>query len=279
MVWPISNRAESLQIDFFYIQRQVGKYLDYDYDPALWDDEQTQAVQEIIDEGVRQYYFPPVLPPAYAAGARHVHEWSFMRPIFRLETKGTQRRYPLPEDWERPVGNLAYVNTANDFYQPIQWTSSSRLRNLEYQSNFTTYPQFAAYEPDESQGDGPQTQILVLHPTPDSSYELSCQYQSLARRLTKEHPYPLGGQMHGRGFLASCLAAAELRLQGAEGPMFAKFLQVLASNIVRDEERGAKLLGYNGNTENVIRGRGMLRGVGGIYYSLATYDGNSFPGG
>ncbi len=236
------------------------------------------AVQEIIDEGVRQYYFPPILPPEYAAGARHAHEWSFMRPVHRFSTTANERRYALPEDFESPIGEICYVSTDNDFYTPIPWTSASRLRKLEYQSNFTTYPQYAAYEPDESQGDGPQLQILVLHPTPDSAYELSMQYQAVAKRLTEEHPFPLGGQIHGRGFLQSCLAAAELREQGAEGPMHAKFMQILASNVARDEQRGARLLGYNGNGGGAIRGRGMLRDAGGLYYNNITYSNTSYNG-
>lgn len=277
--WPIGNRAESLQIDWHYITRQVGKYLGYGYNNKVWDDEQFEAVQEVIDEGVRQYYFPPPLPAEYAAGPMHAHEWSWMRPVHRFEAQGNQRRYPLPEDFERPIGDLCYVSTENDFYTPIKWTSASRLRKLEYQSNFTTYPQYAAIEPDESQGDGPQLLVLVLHPTPDAPYELSFQYQAIAKRLTEEHPYPLGGQIHGRGFLQSCLASAELRQNGAEGPMFAKFMQILAGNIARDHERGAALLGYNGNGVNAIRGRGMLRDAGGLYYNDITYGNTSYPGG
>jgi len=97
--YPISNRAETLQIDFHYIQRQVGQYMEYGYNAGEWDDEQIQVVQEIIDEGIRQFYFPPVLPPEYALGADKPHEWSFMRPTWEQTTVGSQRRYPLPPDF------------------------------------------------------------------------------------------------------------------------------------------------------------------------------------
>jgi len=273
--YPIGNRPNDLQIDFFYIQRQVGKYLGYGYNAKIFDDEQNEAVLEIIDEGVRQYYYPPVIPELGPS----VHEWSFMRPVGRMTTQANTRRYNLPEDFERPIGDLCYNETDNDFYSPVKWASPTRLLKLQYQTNFTSYPQWAAYEPSESQGDGPQLQQLVLHPTPDSEYELTFQYQALAHRLTEDHPYPLGNQSHGPGFLASCLAIAELRELGDEGPMHSRFLQTLIGNIARDEVRGANVLGYNSNGQRGVRGRGMLRDLGGIYYQDPTYGGASYPGG
>lgn len=273
--FPISNRPQDLQIDFHYIQRQVGKFLGYGYNSATWDDEQQQAVQEIIDEGVRQFYFPPLLD---GPGIQNAHEWTFMRPTLVFETVANQRRYQLPTTWERPIGDLCYTDTANDFYAPIKFTSATRVRALEFQNNFTSYPQFAAVEPGESQGDAPQQLVLVLHPTPDAAYELSVQYQAHALRLTKEHPYPLGGQAMGPVVLASCLSVAEFRKQGARGPMHQDFLAKLASAVARDTNRGAALLGYNGNYQGFAPGRGMNRALGGLYYSEVLYGNTSYSG-
>lgn len=270
-MWPIGNRSNDLQIDFFYCRRQVGRYLGYGFDADVWDDEQAEAVQEIIDEGVRQFYFPP-------ATDGNVHEWTWMRPVYTFTTEANTRRYTLPSDWERPIGDLCYNDTDNDFYSPVKWTSATRLLKLQYQSNFTSYPQYAAYEPVESQGDGPQLQQLVLHPTPDSAYELTTQYQAHARRLTEEHPYPLGGQTNGPLLLASCLSVAELHQQGSDGPMYQKFRERLSASIARDHQRGPKILGYNGNGHTALRGRGMLRDLGGLYYNDVTYSNTSYSG-
>lgn len=279
MSYPVSNRPQDLSIDFFYLQRQVGKYLDYGYNAATWDDEQKQVVQEIIDEGVRQYYFPPPLPPNFAIGIREVHEWSFMRPVYQLTTVADQRRYPLPEDWERPISDLCFTDTQNDFYSPIKFTSAARLFRLEFQDQFTTYPQLAAIEPVNSDGDGSQLLQLVLHPTPDTNYDLTCQYQAQARRVTAEHPYPLGGQVHGPGFLASCLAIAELRKLGADGPMYSKFMERLAGNIARDHERqGAALLGYNGDAGMSVFSRADARRNQALYYQETLYNNTSYGG-
>jgi hypothetical protein len=277
--YPVSNRPLDLQIDFFYLQRQVGKYLDYGYNAANWDDEQVQVVQEIIDEGIRQYYFPPPLPSEFALGMREVHNWSFMRPVFQLITEDDQRRYPLPEDWEHPIGDICFTDTANDFYAPIKFVSAARLFKVEFQDNFTSYPQLAAIEPVRSDGAGDQLLQLVLHPTPDTQYDLTCQYQAHAKRVTAESPHPLGGQVHGPGFLASCLSVAELRKMGAEGPMHRKFFEKLAGNIARDFERqGAAVLGYNGDTSSATFGRGSARRGNLLYYQEVLYGNTSYSG-
>lgn len=270
-MYPLGNRPQDLQIDFFYVQRQVGRYLQYGYDADVWDDEQVEAVQEIIDEGTRQFYFPPLTDGG-------LHEWTFMRPVYTFKTESGVRRYTLPEAWERPIGDLCYNDTDNDFYSPIKWTSATRLLKLQYQTNFKSYPQYAAYEPVESQGMGPQLQQLVLHPTPDAEYELTTQYQATAKRVTEDSPYPLGGQVHGPLWLASCMSTAELRSLGSEGPLHQKFMQRLMASIARDHQRGPKLLGYNGNGHTAVRGRGMLRDLGGLYYNDITYSNTSYSG-
>jgi hypothetical protein len=119
---------------------------------------------------------------------------------------------------------------------------------------------------------------VVLHPTPDSAYELTTQYQALARRLTEEHPYALGGQAHGPLLLASVLSVAELRESGTDGAMYEKFRERLAASVARDHQRGGKLLGYNSNGHTAIRGRGMLRDLGGLYYNDVTYSNTSYSG-
>lgn len=279
MVYPISNRPNSLQIDYFYLQRQVGQYLKYGFSSAEWDDEQVLAVDEILDEGCRLYYFPPVLREPFATGTLHVHEWSFMRPTFRLKTVAAQRRYPLPPTWERPIGNMSNQDANATFYLPIMFSSASRLRHLDNLENFTSYPRIAAVEPGESTGEAAQQLILVLHPTPDAEYNLEVQYQAHARKLSPQQPFPLGGQPHGPGILAAVMAVAELRATGQEGTYHSQFMSKLAANVARDHQRGAKNLGYNANGAIGKRwGRGSLRDCNGLFYDETSYDGNYYSG-
>jgi hypothetical protein len=100
----------------------------------------------------------------------------------------------------------------------------------------------------------------------------------MARRLTDDQPYPLGGQLHGPGILAACLAVTEQRKTGAQGPAWDIFMTRLAANIARDYQRGARNLGYNGNSGNEVFGRGTARRLGGVFYGDVTYNGTRFSG-
>lgn len=278
MTWPLGNRAESLQIDFFYIQRQVGQAVGIGYNSAEWDDEQIQIVQEIIDAGVRQYYFPPPIKTPYQQDVGLIHEWSFMRPTWYFETAADQRVYQCPEDFERPIGHISYQDTDNDYYGPITQVSPNRLQYLENRTTYTTAPELFALEVEHSTGHAPQRQLLTLHPTPDAVYKLKLRYQALARRLTSDQPYTLGNQIHAMGILESCLAIAEVRTTGAQGGATERFLMNLTGNIIRDQERQGKILGYNGNGAGRIVGRADLRDVGGIFYQDMTYSNTSYTG-
>jgi len=278
MSWPINNRADSLQIDYHYIRRMVGRDLGFGYNHSVWNDEQNEVVQEVIDEGMRMYYFPPVLPAPFAVSAMEAHEWTFMRPTWEFDTVGGQRIYPMPENFERPIGSITFRNTNGDYYGPLPFTSAARLRELENRQNYTSPPEIAAIQPGESAGDSPQTLELILHPTPDSQYQLSLQYQAHALRLTPEHPYPLGGQIHGSGVLAACLAVAEMRALGQQGPKYQQFLERLASMVARDRQRGAQILGYNGNGSADIRSRADAREFDAVFYDNVTYGGVKYDG-
>jgi hypothetical protein len=272
MPYPINNRSDSLELDFHAIRRQVGRFLGHGYSHEEWDDEMAEEVQDVIDEGVRQAYFPPTLPNSIT-----VHEWTFMRPTLQFSTVADQRRYQLPDDFERPHDRIAFLETDNH-YPSVEFTSASRLRNLESQTDFTSFPTHAAIEPDDSAGDSPQRSILVLHPTPDGAYKLALEYQARARRLTDDAPYPLGGQAFGPVIMASCLAAAETFATRQQGAMYERFLQKLAGAISRDQYRSPHNLGYNGDLSTNVYGRSALRRLNAIFMDDATYNDVEYSG-
>jgi hypothetical protein len=268
---PLGDRPDSLHVDYHYIRRRIGRYLEYGYNHATWDDNKRETVQEVIDEGVRQYYFPPPLPYDLSAGPQQVHVWSFMRPIHRFVTVAGQKRYQMPPDFDRPLSDITYVDEEQGGRMPIKWTSPARLLKMEYRDDWLSHPHFAAIEPAEATGMAPHEQVIALAPVPDAEYPLAFQYNAIAKRLTEDNPYPLGGQVHGEGILASCLAVAEILRVGGEGALARKFREVLTGNILRDQHRGAQLLGYNGNDSSHVVGRGMARRMGLLFYNNVTY--------
>jgi hypothetical protein len=272
--FPVDNRADSLNIDYFQIRRRVAHEMYALYNWAELTDVQREEVNETIDDGLRNYYEPPPLPPPFALTMGLVHEWSFLRPIHKFRTATGQRVYPLPDNFERPIGSIYYQSDEDDYNGPIPFTNTTRTMKLENREEEQSPPRFASTRPAESTGIEMQKQELILHPTPDSDYALQFQYQALARRLTEDQPYPLGGQMHGPGILASCLAAAETKMTRSQGPRQMQFFEKLAGNIIRDTQRGASLMGYNGNNHRLIAyGRADLREIDGIYYNNVDYDG------
>ena len=258
----------------------VGEYLEIGKGHEEWDDEQNEDVDDIIRDGIQIYYYPPMLESPYAAVPQELHEWSFMRPTWTFKTASDVRRYPLPENFERPVGTITFTSPDNQGYAPINFVSPSSLRAADAAAEMTSYPLLAAIEPGESTGDAPQELLLVLHPTPDAVYTLSLQYQAMGRMLTEDHPYPMGGQIHGPAILQSCLAVAEFRKTGDLGPMHQRFMQLLSSNVVRDRQRGGKVLGYNGNPMTTsVTAQGQLRDSGMLFYDVALYNNTDYSSG
>lgn len=279
MAYPISNRRAGLTVDYFSIRRQVGVYLEIGLAHELWDDEQAEVVDDIIRDGLSLYYHPPVLTEPYAIGATEPHEWSFMRPTWTFKTQDDQRRVPLPEDFDRPISDLTYPDSTDSGQYPIQFTSPAKLRALEYQDDWTSYPRFAAIEPLETQGDSPQTLVLVLHPTPSGVFTLSLIYQSNGRMISSDHPYPMGGQIHGPGITQACVAVAEFVKTGESGPMYERFMGMLAANVSRDYHRGGRILGYNGNSlTSSPSGRAEVRRLDGLFYDTPLVQGTDYSG-
>lgn len=270
-LYPISNRPDSLTYDFFYFRRQTGKALGYGYDHTKWTDVEQQEVIETIDSALLGYYFPPPLQPPFTLTPGVVHKWSFMRPTWEFDTASGQREYPLPEDFDQPVGPIFFRGNEDEYYGPIPFTNPLHVMKMENRQEEESVPRTAAVKPAESTGEFPHTQTLVLHPTPGNRYKMQMQYQAEARRITEDQPHHLGGQVHGPGILAACLAAAEMRTLGGPGPKYMRFMELLAGNIARDNQRNIGVLGYNGNDEYDVYSRGELRDRGGIFYKNVTY--------
>lgn len=271
-LWPTDNLATTLSVDFFELQRQVGRFMGFGPNSLTWTREQTQIVEQIIDEGVRQYYYPPPID-----AARQSHEWSFLRPTSEMTTVTDQQVYALPSDFERFCGVLTFADESNP-YPSVQVTTEQRIRQLQAASSSSTAaPQWAAVRPTASTGVLEQRQEVLFWPVPDAAYLLAFQYHAIQRKLSSTSPFPLGGQIHGQGLLASCLAAAEGARDGKAAYFNAKFMQRLAAGISADVRRGPEVLGYNGDGN---LGRAWSRdGVRARSNRQMTYEGDTWQSG
>jgi len=172
------------------------------------------------------------------------HQWTWMRPEHRFTTADGQRRYPLPADFEQVIDHISFDG---DNYQhpPVLQLPSSRLQQLYSEYPGTGVPANFAWEPRTHDGTTEQVQELVLHPTPNGTYQLVMLYQAgPIRDLTSDRPYFPGGPEHLELFISACLAQAESIFM--DGPMTDRqdqFRAELAAAISRDYRRSPRNLG------------------------------------
>ena len=261
-----------MQVSYSRIREEIGYDLGMGRDPDTdWDSDEEEDVDRFIRTGLDMYAHPPIIP---AFGAR-AHQWSWLRPIWRMTTATGQRRYTLPLDFEQFTGDIFY-DGEQDEYGPIQQTNPGRLLQLYQQDDDNNYPCLYAIEPLATEGTVEQRMQLVLHPTPDGSYKLVTQYQIGIRMLSTDNPYPPGGPEHGEGWLAACLAAAEAKANGERGIRYQQFMDCIMRDISRDLGKQPKLGGYVGNGKNYdLRSRHNARRALDLQSGYTTYNGGT----
>jgi len=181
-----------------------------------------------------------------------LHQWSFLRPTYRLTTSANQRTYTLPLDFEQFITNICFDGD-NYQYPSITQLPAGRLMQMYAEYAETGVPTNYALETASHDGATPQHQQLVLHPTPDGTYSLAGTYQvGPIRDLSTLRPYFPGGPEHRELFIASCLAQAESKFLDVKGEKYDRFETALAAAIALDHRKQPRNLGQMGGG----RGRG-----------------------
>jgi hypothetical protein len=258
-------------LDFHDLKKRASRVLGYPPDEEKWQSHQHENVNEVINDGLRQYYHPP---PIDAFGQ---HSWTFLNPTNEMTTSDNVRWYVLPADfgYMNKEGSIAYLDT-NSTYAPIQLVSESYLRKLEYQDTYTSYPIFAAVRPKFSDGVTGQRFEVGFHPTPNGEYRLGYQYFAAQNGLDCDNKFPLGGPIHAQGILKSILAAAEEFKNDQRGRYYEAFIEQLKADIAMDARRGPATLGYNSNggSRRINRVRDSTK----VFSRSVTYNGASYTG-
>jgi len=248
----------------------VAHYLGYGRKTSVADGltaGQLVEVQGIVNDGLRQFYVPPVLP-----GQTIAHDWTFLKPTTTIATVADTADYELPDDFGGIEGDLTFGQSEG--YTPIPVRGESQIRIQRQYNTGTGRPRLAATRPKESAGTDGQRFELMLWPTPDTEYTLYYRYRVLPDALTSASiAYPYGGSAHAATIRASCLAAAELA-QETEGPRLNDFMRKLSASISRDCRMGPQKLGYNADRsdrrgvtrEDVRASTDIAVTVGGVEY-------------
>lgn len=224
-----------------------------------WDNRTRIDIESAIRKGIESVIHN-------AAG----HQWSWMRPIYRITTAEGQRTYTLPSAFEQFIDAIYFDGEAYQ-YSEITQLPASRLLQMYGEYENTGVPEHYALAVLSHDGTTPQQYQLVLHPTPDAAYDLVGPYQvGPIRTLTTARPYFPGGPENRELFIAACLAAVESKfLDVPTTDKQNQFQTALVAAIGRDLKRQPRNLGQLGPGRG--RGREWFRYKLGVTY-LGTTD-------
>lgn len=226
----------------------VGFYLGYDRGPSYgyqeWTNRQQDAIDDAVIKGQREVYFH-ALPP----GERATYQWSFMRPVVNLTLASGEQYLPLPTDFAGIDGPVTLPGT-DRWKTPLIVSGEVRTKRFVFPDT-TGAPQYCEVEPFRSpSGETGQRFRLVFWPTADQEYTVSFAYQIAPDALTAATPFPYGGPSHAATFMAACVAAAEIIVDGVKGPKDADYMRLLASSVSTDRRMKPRHFGYNGDTSD-----------------------------
>lgn len=200
---------------------------------ADWDNRTAADVDRCIRRGINSVIHNPLN-----------HQWTWMRPEFRLTTADGQRRYLLPADFQQFIDHICFDGD-NYKHPPLEQLPAARLHQLHSEYSGTGVPSNYATEAKAHDGTTEQSQELVLHPTPNGTYQLVGLYQvGPIRGMTSDRPWFPGGAENRELFISSCLAQAEVIFTDGEMTTWREQFQMdLTAAVSRDHKRGARNLG------------------------------------
>ena len=158
--------------------------------------------------------------------------------------------YDLPDDFGGIEGRFTYAKdeATYTFARGVDVVGEGLIRAKRQFSITDNYPKIAAIRCKAATGVSGQRWEVLLWPVPDAVYNLSYRYTAIPGKLTSALPYPLGGALHSETILASCMAAAELKVNGVKAELWATFMERLAASVSLDSQAtDATYFGYNGD--------------------------------
>lgn len=158
--------------------------------------------------------------------------------------------YDLPDDFGSIIGSFSFAQKDNAWYT-CKVVGENRIRELrqrEFNQNFANGdPQFAAIRTKNKTDVNIGTRSEVLFwPTVTSTGTVSYRYRVSVNKPIGANDYVAGMPMHAETILYSCLAEAERRMDGERGVIWEKFMELLQSSVIRDQQDNKpEVLGYN----------------------------------
>lgn len=266
-MWPIvATQPTSLTGTYTDLQRELGGFLGYGWNPDEFDHQQEQHVDSMIQNGTLNFYYPP---PLEKGGTAHI--WSFLKPQSQVVTVANDYDYDMAATFGGIEGQLTYPPDTG--YEPILLVPEAKIRALRQSSDITGHPRYAAIRVKSSTGAADTAYELILYPTPDAAYTIAFKQIVKITRLSKDNPYPLGGAQHSETIRESCLMVAETYVDASERIHTARFMMRLAASVSVDQKSfSPERYGYNWDKSDGRFDRNTYRTTQ-VSYNGVFYDG------
>lgn len=249
---------------------KIGAHLGFGRERTAWTSNQAIVVDDSLDSGCRQFYFPPPLPNEATS-----HAWSFLKPVVAVTLAEGASLVALPEDCGGLEGKLTVSTEDTGLFFPLTLVGLGEVLTAQTAwPSATGRPELVAFEPVKgTQHTRSQRFQLRVYPEADTDYTLNFQYFVLPQALTGQAPWTYGGALHAETLLQSCLAIAEQRVLDKMDVQTAKWTERLAASVSMDRQMKPASLGYNGdNSDDMGRFRRMRRDDQHITFAGTEYD-------
>ena len=186
--------------------------------------------------------------------------------------------YDLPDEYAGMTGSMVVEST--NYQPPITIVGEGVIRNSRQQNpqnvgSGSSSPFYAAIRPKVQVTTTGQRFEIMFYPLPSTACTLSYAMRVLPQMLDTDTDveYPYGGATHSETIKASCMAAAEVQVLDAHGPLWEAYKEELSSSITSDNAMNSQqYFGYNGDNSD-LKHRPVKGGYRGRNPGLVTYNG------
>jgi len=218
---------------YLWFTRKIGEWLGFGWNQSEWTESETTRADDILQRGLKCFYFPPPLPVnTDKAAFKPPHRWSFLSLTGTFTMVVGQATYPLPEGFQGVDGDLSYP--AGDQNRSIKQITDSDRRGMSSDSNANAVSKYFSVLPQTTTGAANQLRQIVLYPPPSGTQTLTYRSTLTPGVLTSTNPHPYGGTAHAETILAAC---RYVWAQGTEqeGPAYQSFTQRLSASVETDK--------------------------------------------
>ena len=215
-----------------WLQRTIGKELEYGPNYNSWSTDQTQNVDEFIQRGLQAFYSPPPMPSK--EGFTPPIKWSFLCPTASLTLVDGTATYTLPTDFSDMSGPVSFA--VGNTRRSLTKVTEGEIRSQQSVNDKGGDPSVYCVRAKTTASTAEQTKEILVYPTPDagSAGSVTYRYTIVPAVLTTSAEFPYGGRQHAETIMASCRA---IMAEGQEAfsQAYEVFLQRLVASRSVDE--------------------------------------------